>query len=255
MTRICMTGGKGKIGSHLSKFGIEDLGVDITNLDSLYDSVSKHKPDIIVHLAAKSRVAWCEAPENSETVVHVNFQGTFNVLAAAEKYGAQVVMLSSDHVFDGNRLFFTSYTEKSTPNPINFYGYSKMVAEALQEGFENFKIIRTSYLFDDERLKQETTKSQPTFIFRSFMHIDQFVFCLQMYLKNYESMPKLLHISGSKTVSWHKMISDYLSRKDVPYHTKDINPDGVPRPLRAGLRTVYRGLLPSFSYLDGFGKG
>src|SRR6185369_12652133 len=136
-----------------------------------------------------------------------NLKGTYNVLHASESLGVKVVMLSSDHVFNGKEVFkWSPYKETDTPNPVNFYGKSKLAAEALQEAFAYYKIIRTSYLFDEERLARKIYESQPSFILRSFMYLPHFVSNLMEYLNRWDEMPSILHISGSRTISWYKLM-------------------------------------------------
>lgn len=254
MTKIAMTGGGGRIGKYLQKEGVVPLVCDITNPLQIVDSVSTEKPDIIVHLAARSDVDYCERKENHQEVIDVNLKGTYNLLSAAEKFGAKVVMLSSDHVFKGNEVFkWSPYKETDTPNPVNFYGQTKLADEALQNAFSNFKVVRTSYLFDQDRLAKLVNTSQPSFILRSFMYIPHFVSNLMQYLERWDEMPSILHISGSRTVSWYKFMGEYLGDIDIKHHDKEIySTSSAPRPLRGGLKTIYPNLLPAYDYRDGF---
>jgi dTDP-4-dehydrorhamnose reductase len=187
---------------------------------------------------------FCEDPKNEDKVVSTNLVGTANVLKVAEKYMIPTVMLSSDHVFSGKR-WFLPYSEHSKPNPVNFYGHSKMSAEALRKTFDNFKIVRTSYLFDEQRLSR--VGSVPDFMYRSFMYLPHFVKSFMYYLYNYEYMPSIVHIAGSKTVSWKKFMRSI--NPNHPFHSTD-DLSLAPRPYKAGLRTVYN-FFPKFSYMDG----
>lgn len=247
--KIVMTGGNGRIGKYMQEWGVEPLAGDITNPSDIDDRVSWAKPDIILHLAAISDIDYCENPANEKEVIGVNLKGTYNLLTVAEKYKAEVVMLSSDHVFSGKRSLANvwGYNEDAKPNPINFYGQSKLAAEGWQQAFSNFKIVRTSYLFDAERLKGKEEFSQPTFIRRSFMYLPHFASHLFHYLQNYSIMPKILHLSGSKVVSWHKFMSAIYP--NIESRSREMY-DVSPRPYYAGLRTKYKFFLP-LSYLDG----
>jgi dTDP-4-dehydrorhamnose reductase len=143
MKIIGITGAGGRVGryllSHYSNF--VDLGCDVTQLDDVGDSLQKFRPDVILHLAAKSDVDWCQDVRNEKTLFTVNVRGTFNVSVAAEKVRVPVVLLSTDHVFSGSR---GRYRENDQPFPVNQYGASKYSAEALQNDLSNFKIIRSS---------------------------------------------------------------------------------------------------------------
>ena len=245
MTKIYMTGGNGRIGKYMTKWVDGNLECDVTKPETIDDALSKNKPDIILHLAARSSVDWCEKPENEKEAIAVNVWGTFNVLSAAEKIGAKVVMLSSDHVFSGGNRWWRrgAYDEDARTFPINFYGQTKLAAEALLQAFDNFKVVRTSYLFDWDRLQDKIGKPQPTFIRRSFMYLPHFCSDLYLYLQNYDKMPKVLHLSGSKTVSWYEFMSSFTVVQPKDKEDKTM----TKRPLRAGLKTKYK-LFPPTSY-------
>lgn len=258
MTKIYMTGATGKIGKELRDYGVFPLSGDVTNQDEIVDMVLREKPEVIVHLAALSDVDHCERKENQEKVIDVNLRGTYNVLVAAEQVGAKVVMLSTDHVFDGGKGFLHKkgpYKETDNPNPLNFYAQSKYAAEALQESFSNFYVVRTSYLFDWERLGMNNKDEiislyhYPNFIYRSFMYLPQFVSSLFMYLGHLDEMPKLFHISGSQTVSWFEFMSHLIP--NLKPRKYELGYNYAPRPKRGGLKTKYKNLLPSYSYMDG----
>ena len=253
MTKLMMTGANGRVGKELREYGVLPLSGDVTNPLDLLDTVLQEKPDIIVHMASISDVEFCERPENQEKVISTNLVGTVNVLNVAEEVGAKVVLLSTDHVFGGgvNRTRRGPYLETDTPTPVNFYGCSKFAAEALQEAYDNLYVVRTSYLFDKKRLGLDTDLCvetyQPDFIYRSFMYLPHFVSNLYMYLSNLSDMPKLMHISGSMTVSWYGFMKAIISK--VHPRKKEIGLF-APRPYMSGLRTKYN-LLPTYSFLDG----
>jgi dTDP-4-dehydrorhamnose reductase len=256
MTKIMMTGATGRIGKELRDYGVLPLSGDVTDDIEISNTVSREKPDILVHLAAVSDVDYCERPENQQRVIDVNLRGTYNVCEAASQVGAKVVMLSTDHVFDGGKGFFHKkgpYKETDTPNPLNFYGNSKYSAEALQEPFSNLYVVRTSYLFDVARLQYgegAVVQHWPDFIRRSFMYLPHFTSNFYTYLSNLEKMPKLLHLSGSMTVSWYEFMKSLYGKNIIP-RKHDLEHDFAPRPKQGGLRTKYKKLFPSYSYLDG----
>lgn len=253
MTKIMMTGANGRIGKELREYGVLPLSGDVTNPLDLLDPVLQEKPDIIVHMASISDVEFCERPENQEKVISTNLVGTVNVLNVAEEVGAKVVLLSTDHVFGGgvNRTRRGPYLETDTPTPVNFYGCSKFAAEALQEAYVNLYVVRTSYLFDWDRIgfdKDTVPPTYPDFIYRSFMYVPHFVSNFYMYLSNLGNMPKLIHIAGSMTVSWYGFMKSVIG-KQADRRTKELG-TFAPRPYMAGLRTKYN-LLPTYSFLDG----
>lgn len=264
--KIGITGATGKVGQRLLKMGAIPLDCDVTDLSSVERAIDQVKPDVICHLAALGDVDWCERPENKEQVIKVNLRGTFHVSNAARERKITVVLLSTDHVFDGKH---GPYRETDHPkNPVNFYGMSKMAAEALREVFPNLKIVRTSYLFNWERLiqefpiKMEYSRPVPTFLHRSFMYEGHFAQSLFTYLLRFDMMPPILHISGSQTISWYDFALAVasvwgVSKASIIPRKKEwkIGPNdaaSAPRPKKAGLQTKLSAkFLKQYSCIEG----
>jgi dTDP-4-dehydrorhamnose reductase len=99
--------------------------------------------DVVVHLAAFTRVDECET--HPDRAVAVNDRGTANVVAAATEQGARVVYVSTDYVFDGTKT--GEYSENDPPHPLNVYGRSKLAGEAHVADAEDGLIVRTSWVF------------------------------------------------------------------------------------------------------------
>lgn len=251
-----ITGFRGRLGSYLLSHydNFVALDCDVTKPDEVKNCIGNSGVDVVVHLAAKSGVDWCEKPENKKLVTNVNLRGTFNVCLAAEKVSADVLLLSSDHVFSGK---WGRYKEKDKPNPVNFYGMSKMTAEGLQQAFDNLRVVRTSYLFDRKRLSQYGAGEYPSFIFRSFMYLPHFAESIMYYLSHMEQMPKILHVSGYRCVSWYKFMSDLLdSPSNIVVRPRRVETEingQAPRPKRVGLNTSLSKKLglPQYSYVEG----
>jgi dTDP-4-dehydrorhamnose reductase len=181
MSKIYVTGARGHVGRYLVQYpDVVELDVDVRNKDAVDFEIRRNcsPGDVVVHLASKSNVDFCERRENEKLVSDVNVRGTFNVALATERYSCGMVLLSSDHIFDG-KFNWNGYKENTTPSPINFYGTTKVAAEGIAlEAFGHPKIVRTSFLFDENRLERKLVnllnghkEGHPTFIKRSFMYI------------------------------------------------------------------------------------
>jgi len=264
-----MSGGNGRVGRLLAPYGVVDLGCDVTNPIEVQRSIRQHKPDIIVHLACHSDVNWCE--KNVDVSIKVNFVGASNVATDADRYGIPVVILSSDHVFDGKK-WWGKYKENDSLNPLNMYGMTKTSAEGLQGVFDNIKVVRTSYLFDYPRVSGEITLMKhtashkeyslyPSFLKRSFMYAPHFVESLWYYLSNLDKMPNILHISGNVIASWHQFMSMLANKcgldmaRILPRKNDEEN-GYAPRGHRLGLDVSLSAKLrlPQFDYLDGINQ-
>jgi dTDP-4-dehydrorhamnose reductase len=77
---------------------------------------------MIVHCAAYTDVAGAE--EHRQECFDTNALGTYNMA----KMGVPVVYISTEYVFDGE---LGEYTERSIPNPINYYAITKFFGEEL----------------------------------------------------------------------------------------------------------------------------
>src|SRR5690242_9149607 len=147
---VGVTGYAGAVGQELMKYpDLVPLPGDVRDYKAMESAIRNIKPDVIVHLAAISDVDRCEDVNNKEMVIETNVRGTWNVCEAALETKSKVVLLSTAQVFDG---LFGGYKENNNPHPKNFYGLSKWSAEKLQTLYRNLSVIRTSYLFDYERM-------------------------------------------------------------------------------------------------------
>ena len=266
--KIHVTGFQGSIGSHIVKRGCFPLPCDITDITEVDNAIRKDYPDIIIHLAGKSDVNWCQ--DNPRVATQTNYRGAVNVFSMAEKYNIPVVLLSTDHVFSGR--WFGNYPEYSQDfHPVNIYGLTKMGAEGAAISFPNVKIVRTSTLFWNDRgmvkghldnLRKGIPVIPPMFMCRSFMHIDHLCTNLISHAVGFKDMPKILHLSGSKTVSWYTFIKAWAKTigKEHLVHPRFWNVDNymdAPRPLRTGLSTKLSQSIgfKQFDYLDGIREG
>jgi dTDP-4-dehydrorhamnose reductase len=123
--------------------GQMDLAVDITQKERVKESIVRSAPDVVVHTAAETDVDRCER----ERVLarRINVEGTANIADACSGVGAKLILVSTDYVFDGNK---GNYSETDEPNPISFYGLTKLEAERITSlTSSNSLIIRTSVLY------------------------------------------------------------------------------------------------------------
>jgi dTDP-4-dehydrorhamnose reductase len=133
---------RGSAGHDVLPFTHSDLAVE--EGDAVDEAFAAVRPDVVLHLAAKTGVDDCERDVGA--AFRVNVRGTLNVASAAQKVGALLAMMSTDYVFDGEQD--EPYDERAEPNPVNTYGGSKLRAEqvAAQSGVD-LLVIRTSWVF------------------------------------------------------------------------------------------------------------
>lgn len=121
--------------------------MDITQKDTVLDTIKKLKPDAVIHCAAWTAVDAAEEPENQDKVFRINEAGTRNIAEACKCIDAKLLYLSTDYVFDG---------QGETPwlpdckdyAPLNMYGKSKLAGElAVCEVLEKYFIVRIAWVF------------------------------------------------------------------------------------------------------------
>jgi dTDP-4-dehydrorhamnose reductase len=131
--RVYLTGGSGFVGSNVVRVfeahGAELAApghrqVDVTDADAVRRSVASFRPDAIVHCAILNDFAALYADRHAGWDAYVG--ATRNLVDAANKAGARIVLVSTDWVFDGTE---GGATEHTPPNPINLYGFLKAASE------------------------------------------------------------------------------------------------------------------------------
>ncbi|OGO48144.1 MAG: dTDP-4-dehydrorhamnose reductase [Chloroflexi bacterium RBG_16_64_32] len=154
--RVLVTGGRGQLGRALQKslaqhqVSLLDLPeMDITKDDVVQRYFNELTPDLVIHAAAWTDTAGCEA--DPEQALLVNGEGSRIVAEACARSGAAMVYISSNEVFDGEKR--EPYGEDDPPNPINAYGRSKLAGERhVKSALERHYIVRTAWLYGAGRV-------------------------------------------------------------------------------------------------------
>jgi len=117
--------------------------LDLTNQNKIIQTLQETKPDRIIHLAAMTNVDLCEVEK--ELATQVNVRATETIAQQAARQQAFFVYVSTDYIFDG---MHGMKKENDTPNPLGFYGKSKLGGEiALNKLASSWCIARTSTPF------------------------------------------------------------------------------------------------------------
>jgi dTDP-4-dehydrorhamnose reductase len=151
--RIAVTGRKGQVSRALQELAasrkdieLVALGrpeMDLTDRASVHAAVEAARPDILINAAAYTAVDKAEDDEAAARAV--NASGAGFVAEAARAFGAPIIHLSTDYVFDGKAD--RPYVEADTPAPINAYGRTKLAGErAVAAANPRHAVVRTSWV-------------------------------------------------------------------------------------------------------------
>jgi len=127
--------------THHSRFVYTEM--DFTDPYAVHDVFQKYGPAIVIHGGAMTKPDECE--QNQWQAYIVNVEGTVTVLLNAAEYNSYFIFLSTDFIFDGEKGL---YNERDTPNPVNYYGRTKLEAEeAVKEYDYDWSIVRTVLVY------------------------------------------------------------------------------------------------------------
>ncbi len=102
----------------------ETYHLDLSNADSVAHLLSEKRYDIVINCAGASDVDRCET--DHEYALRSNVAIVCNLVEGARGNAFRLFSFSSDYVFDGVQ---GPYTESDHPNPLNYYGQTKLLAE------------------------------------------------------------------------------------------------------------------------------
>lgn len=225
MESVLITGGSGRLGSRLMELAseykvvgtyIEDrppsnldyVKMDITKINEIETYVNKLKPCCIIHTAAITDVDLCET--NKDLAWSVNVEGTRNLVEVSRKNNIKMIYISTDFVFDGKTGM---YKENDIPNPISYYGLTKLEGEKIVKILDDWTIARLSVLYGwilpfqkpnfvtwiIEKLKKNEKINLVTDQFSSPTFVDN---CAEALIKILESNRSgIFHTAGKERIS------------------------------------------------------
>lgn len=205
-SRVLITGASGLLGRHLMQEFRQNgwitqglaftrtkgdlMRIDLTNKSAVEDIFMSFKPSVVINCAAERRPDVVEIDPSKYENVNVSVPLTLAELCS--KFGAFLLHISSDAVFDGTSA---PYKPSDKPNPLNLYGKQKLAAEEVIKKFPRYGILRIPVLYGriedlDESsitklLKSVKSSSRPTEVsdyeIRFPTHCDDVAFvCRQM---------------------------------------------------------------------------
>jgi dTDP-4-dehydrorhamnose reductase len=229
---------------------VEYVQSDIKCRDKIKKVIYDYCPDFIVNTAAFTNVDLSE--KMREEAWKINVKGVEYIAEAARAIDASIIHLSSDYIFDGKD---GPYDENAVPNPIGYYGRTKLASEnALKISGTFYIILRTNVLYgtalnsrpDFVRWVIDSLKNNneikivddqvnnPTFI-------DDLVQAINKVIEFRKT--GVYNIGGKEFLSRYeftKRIAEFFNfdkKLIIPISTKELN-QPARRPLKSGLLTL-----------------
>lgn len=104
----------------------EKIQLDVTDDANVENVVRTARPDVIINAAAMTQVDVCE--QQKDECWKQNVSSVTNIVNACTKHSVHLVHVSTDFVFDGKE---GPLDESAVPDPVNYYGKSKLEGERI----------------------------------------------------------------------------------------------------------------------------
>jgi len=152
---VVITGTNGQLGWELKQLSVSlndkfyfiftDRSVlDLSNPNSIAPFFELIVPNYFINCAAFTAVD--KAETEKELALTINGKSVGIIAECCEKCNCKLITISTDYVFDGKGS--RPYTVTTPTDPVNYYGYSKLVGEELaQKNNPSSIIIRTSWVY------------------------------------------------------------------------------------------------------------
>ena len=270
MIKVTITGSNGLLGQSLlnlllqekekyqvfglsrgkNRSGREDfsyIDIDITDPIFLKKSIKEIKPNFIINTAAMTEVDVCESKKDACDLINVSVVNWLTQLS--DELKIHLIHLSTDFVFDGVKGY---YKETDIPNPLSYYGLSKVKAEELLIASKiDFTILRTilvyGKVFDMSRsnivlwVKEMLSKGKEITIVDDQFRMPTYVTDLALACKiSIDKKAKgIYHISSNKLLSVFEIVQEIATVFNLekglikPISSSSLNQIGV-RPSKTG---------------------
>jgi len=270
MIKVVITGSNGLLGQSLlnlllkdkdsyqvygfsrgkNRSGREDfnyISIDITEKEELDKKLEQIQPDFIINTAAMTQVDDCETNKQACDILNIDVVKWITSFASKSK--THIIHLSTDFIFDGKKGY---YKETDKPNPLSYYGLSKLKSEqVLKDSKINFTILRTilvyGKVFDMSRsnivlwVREMLEKNKEITIVDDQYRMPTYVEDLAMACKI--AMDKkalgIYHISSNTLLSVYEIAQQIAETFDLnknlikPISTSTLN-QTAPRPAKTG---------------------
>jgi len=183
----------------------KNIQMDIRKKSEIIYAIGTAKPSVVIHCGGITDTDLCE--KEKQLAWDTNVKGVENLMSV---YQGKIIYFSTDYVFDGQN---PPYSEESKPNPLNYYGITKLEAEKKILEREKNLVVRVSGLFGISHTNNK-------FINKLVNNTKVFAYINLISSPTYigdvvRNMPILIESSGIIHLSSYKGISRYNFLKMV----------------------------------------
>lgn len=223
--------------------------IDVLDRTALKKVMMGTMSDVVINLAAMTNVDKCES--DKLTCWNVNVTLVEQLARLCRIIDAQLVQISTDYVFDGAK---GPYAENDIPNPISYYGKSKLAAENVAMGAGvHASVIRTNVVYGPDENHPDFVRwiidaldsGTPVRIasdqFSNPTYVDDLAEAVLRIVRRRRS--GIYHVGGADRVSRiefaRRIATMFKGNADllIPVPTAEMN-QPARRPLQAGLITL-----------------
>ena len=261
--KILITGKNGQLGKSIHKIvntnnfssdefifvGREEL--DLSNKNNINSYFEINKFDVIVNCAAYTAVD--KAEDEKDLANQINHLALKQLAIIVNKHQAKLIHISTDYVFDGESN--KPYLETDAPNPVNFYGKTKLAGEKIIQELmpTDAIIIRVSSLYSEYdknfvktilRLEKEQNElsvvddqiSSPTYASDLACTILEIIDNKDYQAK--DRLTEIYHYSNKGEVSWYEFSKEIFKLKGINRPVKAIKTEQYQTPAQRPKNTV-----------------
>ena len=234
--------------SYLPELNLEYAPLDLCDAEATRKLFKAFSPNIVINTAAMTQVDECETERIKCWQTNVEVVET--LVSCCKSNGGKLIQLSTDFIFDGKR---GPYTEKARPNPLSFYGRSKLASENILRGLprDQWAIVRTVLVYGTgiqlsrsnfalwtlEKLRKGESLNMVTNHFRTPTFVDDLADGILRIIKRKKR--GIWHISGSEYQSVYDIakqvaLAAHLNPNLIHPTTSDAFPSAARRPEKSG---------------------
>ena len=202
---------------------------------------------MIINCAAFTRVDDCEIEK--ELAWNANVTGPENLAKCVDKHGGCLIHISTDYVFDGQKKVPEPYVETDVPNPISYYGMTKLEGEeAIRRTTDRHIILRTAWLYgisghnflktmlklclrnSDNKIKVVNDQfGSPTWTYRLALQIEKLI----------ETNNRgIFHASANGHCTWYELAVYFLKKMELPYNIIPCTTEEYPTPAHRPMNSI-----------------